>query len=406
MAEARARIIQKVKDDVAALEQRGITLDMLNNMTQRQLRFYTTKNRIIRGINKYTKADYLREIPLSKFWRDNVAVPDEEEEEVIVPPVAVPKKDYGVKVAGGVKIKPVKANNIKQPTMKENEILLLRKKLSECEEKIKDIEEGIKDKPKAEPKEDVKEEVKAPDMEDMVVNATQKIEDPKLEEVEDKHFYYGDDRPPKKGICKCPFGDYNRCKGNLPREEDFMMKYHDEERKKIDVGNTIVNVYCGGDKTAGVPQDVARYALQAQQLPLQEQQRVSDEIRQFVKAEDTPYQTPAPVQQNQPAPVQAPTPRPTSALPKAPIQPARKFEPVKMVVRNTPQPVAPSEPVEIKKSSFADDDEEEETEAEKTIRQRKEDIAREVGQSSNRGKSEKFKSKLEGLFAKPRPPPT
>ena len=74
MAEARAKVIQKVKDDVARLEAEGMTLEKLNNMSQQQLRFYTTKNHIVRGINKFRKADYLREIPLSKFWGDNVAV--------------------------------------------------------------------------------------------------------------------------------------------------------------------------------------------------------------------------------------------------------------------------------------------------------------------------------------------
>ena len=88
-----------------------------------------------------------------------------------------------------------------------------------------------------------------------------------------------------------------------------LISHKEEQKKNVDVGHTIVNVYCGGHQSPNypVPQYVVRQALNSNNLPLHQQQEIGNMMKQ-----EAPQFTQAPPQ----APPQAP--QFTQAPPQAP----------------------------------------------------------------------------------------
>ena len=193
-----------------------------------------------------------------------------------------------------------------------------------------------------------------------------------------------------------------------PSYTEGMITHKDPEQKAVDVGHTIVNVYCNGSNHPDfpVPQSVVRQALDAQQLPLFQQQQMAEFLKQQAQ-QQVPIQGIPP--EAIPDPIPHPShsslrpyqkPKPASKFPPVSTvqrdKPASKFPPVKTVQRN--KPVVEKEE-EKQPSRFEDDDEEEETAEEAIKRKRQEEIAKEFSRAKKKGFNDKFKSKLEGIFS-------
>ena len=84
--------------------------------------------------------------------------------------------------------------------------------------------------------------------------------------------------------CDCPFGDYNKCKGNKKRPDDYMFE---KDGEKVDLGRTIVNVYCGATKSSNVPQEIANTALEVNKAPQATKQQVAQKLGETIKKIDT-----------------------------------------------------------------------------------------------------------------------
>lgn len=160
--------------------------------------------------------------------------------------------------------------------------------------------------------------------------------------------------------------------------------HKEPQRRNIDNGHTIVNMYCGGNNHPDfpVPQSVVRQALDANQQPLFQQQQVGEFLREQ----------------------QQPPQQSLSSLKSKFNAPVRKFETVKSadriqkkqdkppVSQKTTEQTTQTEP--RPKSRFEDDSDEEEDEADRLRRLRREEIAREFAGSKKKGFSEAFKARL------------
>jgi hypothetical protein len=151
------------------------------------------------------------------------------------------------------------------------------------------------------------------------------------------------------------------------------------------VGHTIVNVYCGGSSHPDfpVPQSVVRKALEAEKLPPKEKKVLHKALKKidFAKFEGIPSQV-----------IPEPVPHSTHKLPSTKSRfsvPSSKKTKTAMVE------------LEEEASEFEDDDDEiEETAQEKAIRLRKAELAKVAKKGEKtKGKKDRVKSKLEGIFA-------
>ena len=86
--------------------------------------------------------------------------------------------------------------------------------------------------------------------------------------------------------CDCPFGDYNKCKGNKDRPDDYMFE-KTKDGKRVDLGKTIVNVYCGATNSTSVPRELATSALEINSAPQSVKQRVAEQLGETIKSIDT-----------------------------------------------------------------------------------------------------------------------
>lgn len=184
--------------------------------------------------------------------------------------------------------------------------------------------------------------------------------------------------------------------------KEGLVSHHSPAKKSVDVGNTIINMYCGGSSHPDfpVPQSVVRHALKSQQLPLREQQQLGQQLRQ----------TSVPQFQGIPREVipEAVPHRSHKDIRARFDKPAKKFKPVK-----TTKPIKkidkPSEEqlkevrdvVEPDDDEWEDDDDEiEETAFEKSKRLQREELAK-VAKKGKRqkGKKDAVRAKLEGIFS-------
>lgn len=147
-------------------------------------------------------------------------------------------------------------------------------------------------------------------------------------------------------------------------------------KKQLDLGHTIVNIFVGSNQHPDypIPQSLVRSALEAQQLPPQQEQKVSRFLREEAKRTPISRSTPS--------------------------KPSKKFPPV----RTRPAPrreVKEEEEEEFQPTSggFDDDSEEEESPADKARRERQEQMRREMSRSKGKGRKDAFKNKLEGLLS-------
>lgn len=86
--------------------------------------------------------------------------------------------------------------------------------------------------------------------------------------------------------CDCPFGEYNKCKGNKDRPDDYMFE-KTKDGKKVDLGKTIVNVYCGATNSSSVPREIATSALEINRAPQSVKQRIAEQLGETIKSLDT-----------------------------------------------------------------------------------------------------------------------
>ena len=123
-------------------------------------------------------------------------------------------------------------------------------------------------------------------------------------------------RKSKKEKCECPFGSYNKCKGDRPRPDNYMFK-KTEDGEQYDLGKTIINVYCGATNSSYVPQEVAQRALEVNNASPQIKQQVAQELGETIKKIDT--QTPS-----------------------------KKWEPVQIVAKKTKADLTPEQKEELR----------------------------------------------------------
>jgi hypothetical protein len=86
--------------------------------------------------------------------------------------------------------------------------------------------------------------------------------------------------------CDCPFGEYNKCKGDKDRPDDYMFE-KTKDGKKVDLGKTIINVYCGATNGTSVPRELANTALEINSAPPSVKQRVAEQLGETIKSLDT-----------------------------------------------------------------------------------------------------------------------
>jgi hypothetical protein len=124
-----------------------MSLDKLKTLTARELRSFTTKNAIIKGINRFTKKDYLREIPISKWWSLNIIdksidtlkleTPIDKSIDSLKLETPIDKSIDTINLETPIDSLKLKSKDFKvKKTIKESEIMELKKKLLECELKI------------------------------------------------------------------------------------------------------------------------------------------------------------------------------------------------------------------------------------------------------------------------------
>jgi hypothetical protein len=416
------------------------------------LRDFIVKNKIFSGISNLSKKQLISDTLISEWWRDNVINKGKKP----------PKKVAPKKTAKGVEKLPV-SEDLKKRQKLQNE-------LRECEARIKKRDDMIKKKDDELKKRDEKdtEELKAraiEALEDVKEAETPKekkeaikelVEDVVKTDVVEKALSRPDNvaiaeplqlfemlsKKMGASVDKLPEEDKDDIKDGLKKAIDKEIKAPiDKEIKKvvkkeikgvssdnktaeqhglishhgngsIDVGHTVINLYTNGSQHPDfpIPQSVVRQALQAQQMPLQEQHRVAEGLRTYVP-ESPPIQgIPKEV-----IPREVPHPSHSSIRSRfekqSSVPPVKKFPTVKPPDRvkkpQTKPPVAQKEEPEeeFKPSAFDDDSEEEESPADKARRLRQEQVAKETGRSKGKGKTDKFKNKLEGLLGKPRSPP-
>jgi len=142
--------------------------------------------------------------------------------------------------------------------------------------------------------------------------------------------------------------------------------YKDSDKKQIDAGHTIVNVYCNGSNHPDfpIPQSVVRHALNANALPQAQQQQVGEQVQQIA-------QTMPVIRGIPPEAITAPVPHPSHKK-------VKKFPPVE-----TTKPIKKIQPTQISEKA----------------QKAKDKVAEELKQiKKTSGFNADFKSKLESIL--------
>jgi len=200
-----------------------------------------------------------------------------------------------------------------------------------------------------------------------------------------------------------------------------MITHKEKEHKNMDVGHTIVNVYCSGNTHPDypIPQSLVRQALDSNNLPLYQQQELGNFLRQeihhYYHGTEPIYQQPQPIYQQpiyqQPpqiipqappqiipqAPPQIIPQAPPQIIPQAPqpiIQPVKKHPAVQTNI-----PIIRKPPTESKENIDENDDEtaKEEKEAQRLIKLKEERLKE---ASLGTRASEAFKKRLESKLTR------
>ena len=222
--------------------------------------------------------------------------------------------------------------------------------------------------------------------------------------------------------------------------QDGLISHKEESKRNVDVGHSVINVYCGGNSNPNfpIPQEVVRQALNMNNLPIYQQQEIGDMIMKEVAGlnlaqnnkappyiQNQYFQQPAPQQQfiPQPQPQYIPPPQPQPQYipaPQAPPQ-APQFIPAPQAPQFIPPPQAPKptakkfpevktvKPLEKRPERKQQDDDDEEDEVDKEERLEREEIERlntlkaeriaEAQSGSNKGFNPKFMKRLEQKLA-------
>ena len=386
-----------------------MTEEKLRNLSVIDLRKFVVKNKIFKGISNLKKREFINTILSSKWWKDNIS-----------------------------DVAPVVSSDLKKQL--EDDIKKCEKKLKETKKKIKPNRDEPKEQ-KTNSDREQKEQKTNSDREQIVYRADNiNFEDDDiLTKLLPKIINDGlDELPAEKNEPKeqltilpqiIPLEVFNEKHSKI---DDDLLSHKEPQKKNIDIGHTIINIYCNGNKDPNIPipQDVVREAINANNAPLYNQQELIEWIKEYLKSQKDNDEE---QNQSQNAPIyntyiyggqQMPQQQmPQQQMPQQQMPPQTMSnirsqfnkEPVKKwgdvkgadVLKSKTANIEQkeekkNEPIEeIKK--FVDDDEEEssETTEEKKLRLMKEakaeEVRRAVGASAGKGKSDKFK---EGLMAK------
>jgi hypothetical protein len=385
-------------------------LEKLNVTGVGGLRDLVVKNKIFKGIANLKKKQIIEDILSSDWWKKN-GINDEVKEE-----------------KEGKEEKEEKEGKTEQPTtLKEclTQKQKLRNEIRELERRIKDRDKILKQKQDEEKKQEEeirenrekrkqrKKENREKKKVESILNTKETQTDEikennieikkELEEIEEIEEKINKDAKEVKEIETQTEETQTEEIKTLPLSHsphtEGLISHKEEQKKNVDVGHTIVNVYCGGHQSPNypVPQYVVRQALNSNNLPLHQQQEIGDMMKQ-----EAPQFTQAPPQFTQ-APPQAPpqapqfTQAPTQAPPTAPPAPksqVRKFPPV--------QTIKPVRISDIKPKDKDDDESEDEIEKEERlereedqrIQKLKEERLAEARSGKQRGFNPKFMERL------------
>jgi hypothetical protein len=420
------------------------------------LRAFIVKNKIFSGISNLSKKQLISDVLISEWWRDNIINKGKKPIKKVAPKKTVKgieklpeSKDMKTRQKLQNELRECEARIAKRDALLAKKDTELKKRDEKDAEELKKravkaIKEDIKDVKEAETpvekKEAVKELVKEVVKTDVVEKALTRPDNIAIDDT--LEIFEMLSKQTGVSINKLDDDDKTAIKDGLKKAIDKEIKAPiDKEIKKvvkkevkgvssngktaeqhglishhgngsIDVGHTVINLYTNGSQHPDfpIPQSVVRQALQAQQMPLQEQHRVAEGLRTYVP-ESPPIQgIPKEV-----IPREVPHPSHSSIRSRfersSSVPPVKKFPTVKPPDRikkeQTKPPVQQDEPEEdeFKPSAFDDDSEEEEEPADKARRLRREQVAKETGRSRGKGRTDKFKNKLDGLLGKPRTPP-
>ncbi len=196
-----------------------ITYDKLNSMKVAGtggLRDFVVNNKIIKGISKLKKAEYIEKIMASEWWKTN-------------------------------------GDGSKYTTQKD---LSKPKNLKECltqkqklRNEILELEKKISDKNNTEDKSNIN--ISLPDL-IIESNTSNNTELPEIDETDDE--------------------------STEPDNTNGLITYKESEKRNIDIGNTAINVYSNGnyDPELMIPQKIVRQALSGNNLSLYKQQVIGD----------------------------------------------------------------------------------------------------------------------------------
>jgi hypothetical protein len=217
----------KKTDADREVKEQPITYDKLNSMKVvgiGGLREFVVKNKILKGISKLRKAQYIEDIMASDWW-----------------------KTHG---DGSKYPLPVKERDLKQP-QNIKECLIQKQKLRN---EIRDLEKRIRDKNNTkEP------EVLNTSLPDLIIesNTANNKELPEIDDTDDES-----DSPTN----------------SKPDNTEGLVTYKESEKRNIDIGHTAINVYSNGnyDPKLPIPQKIVRQALSGNNLSLYKQQVIGD----------------------------------------------------------------------------------------------------------------------------------
>jgi len=242
----------------------------LEKKTVKDLRRFIVDNKIFKGIANLKKEQLVSDIIASKWWKEHkgqshsIKAPEVKVEKE--PPKEEKKRAMAVVKQEPIDIEPIKkekkarASKLSIPT-----ITLVPRHPPEVEAMIERAREAVEEAPKVE---EAREAIPLPlEMTPKVEEERGKISPPHLEEKKEEI---------PSVMANPPIGR--------------LTEYHDQPHRVVDVGSTIVNVYCNGSPHPDfpIPQSVVRHALRAQQMPLAEQQQLAAMLSKYQEQNEPP----------------------------------------------------------------------------------------------------------------------
>jgi hypothetical protein len=408
-----------------------MTEDKLRNLSVIDLRKFVVKNKIFKGISNLKKREFINTILSSKWWKDNIS-----------------------------KVVPVVSSDLKKQL--EDDIKKCEKKLKETKKKIK----PNRDEPKEQKTNSDREQKTNSDREQKTNSDREQKTNSDREQKTNRpdNINFADDDILTKllpkiindGLDELP-AEKNEPKEQLPilpqiipleffnekhsEIDDDLLSHKEPQKKNIDIGHTIINIYCNGNKDPNIPipQDVVREAINANNAPLYNQQELIEWIKEYLKSQKDDDKEEQNQSQNAPIyntyiygghqmpqqqmPQQMPQQQMPQQMPQQTMsnirsqfnkEPVKKWGDVKGADvlksktadeanvskpnKDEPKEEKKDEIKEVKK--FIDDIVEEETKIEKLKRETDEQIKNAMAQSSGNFKSEKFRNRLTGAFGK------